>query len=113
MESFLINLMVGGVFAFLFVLVLLSVLRRRSRRGNMLERELTISGATPTLAPPAPAPKGSMLAIGREITPEVERLIRDGNKIAAIALVRERSGLGLKESKEAVEMMERVLKFVS
>lgn len=38
---------------------------------------------------------------------EIQRLIQSGNKIAAIKIFRETFGTGLKESKEAVERMER------
>lgn len=38
---------------------------------------------------------------------EVVRLIRDGNKIEAIKVFREATGVGLKEAKDAVEAIER------
>ena len=45
---------------------------------------------------------------GRPVDPhEILRLLRDGRKIPAIKLYRERTGLGLKESKEAVEALAR------
>ena len=41
------------------------------------------------------------------IRSEVERLARAGKKIDAIKLVRERTGLGLKEAKEFVESLDQ------
>lgn len=38
---------------------------------------------------------------------EILRLVRDGKKISAIKIHRETTGLGLKESKEAVEALAR------
>jgi ribosomal protein L7/L12 len=42
--------------------------------------------------------------------PEVLRLIRGGNKIGAIKRYRELTGLGLKESKEAIDEIEARLR---
>ena len=41
---------------------------------------------------------------------DVERLVRDGQKILAIKLYRELHGVGLKDSKEVVDKIERDLK---
>jgi ribosomal protein L7/L12 len=41
---------------------------------------------------------------------DITALIRQGNKIQAIKLLRDRTGMGLKEAKDAVEDMERRLK---
>ena len=41
------------------------------------------------------------------LDPEVVQLINSGNKIAAIKVHRERTGLGLAEAKDAVEEFER------
>lgn len=41
--------------------------------------------------------------------PEIVELLRSGRKIEAIKLHRERTGLGLREAKEAVEALERQL----
>src|SRR3954468_363698 len=43
--------------------------------------------------------------IGRDIENEVISLLEQGQKIGAIRLFRERTGVGLKESKEAVETL--------
>jgi ribosomal protein L7/L12 len=40
-------------------------------------------------------------------TSEVEQLLRRGNKIEAIKVYREKTGVGLKEAKDAVEEIER------
>ena len=53
---------------------------------------------------PMGAPQGATLAGEME---DVRACIRGGNKIQAIKIYRERTGLGLKESKDAVEAMER------
>ena len=41
------------------------------------------------------------------LPPKVLEALRSGNKIEAIKLVRERTGLGLKESKDLVERLQR------
>jgi ribosomal protein L7/L12 len=41
------------------------------------------------------------------LSPELRAELAAGNKIAAIKLLREATGLGLKEAKDAVERMER------
>lgn len=46
----------------------------------------------------------------RTLSPEVMRLMEGGNKIGAIKLYREQTGVGLKEAKDAVEVYERELK---
>jgi ribosomal protein L7/L12 len=43
-------------------------------------------------------------------TAEIQDLLRRGNKIEAIKLYREQTGLGLKEAKDAVEAIERGLR---
>jgi hypothetical protein len=43
-------------------------------------------------------------------TPDIEALLRQGKKIQAIKVYREQTGMGLKESKDAVEEMARLLK---
>lgn len=42
-----------------------------------------------------------------EARPEVVRLLWAGKKIEAVKVVRQRTGLGLKEAKEVVEVIER------
>jgi hypothetical protein len=43
-------------------------------------------------------------------TPDIEALLRQGLKIQAIKVYREQTGAGLKESKDAVEEMARLLR---
>ena len=43
----------------------------------------------------------------RAIEPELRQLLRDGRKIEAVKRFRETTGLGLKESKDAIEALER------
>jgi ribosomal protein L7/L12 len=49
--------------------------------------------------------RGSAPAMG-----EIQDLLRRGRKIDAIKVYRERTGLGLKEAKDAVEEIERGLR---
>jgi len=75
---------------FLIVLVLFA-LRGRSGRRDLLE-------------PPAAGMPPSLPA---NVDGEVRTLIRAGEKIEAIKLVRTAAGLDLKEAKQLVERMER------
>lgn len=79
--------MVVGAVALILVLLLMLIGSRRS-------------GPRDLLAPPTTI----------EVSPDVEReahdLILRGRKIAAIKLVRKRSGIGLKEAKDFVERIE-------
>jgi ribosomal protein L7/L12 len=45
---------------------------------------------------------------GTSVPPEVEQLAREGKKIEAIKLMRESSGMGLAEAKDAVEGLDGV-----
>lgn len=56
-------------------------------------------------APAAPAARANP-----NVDPEVVRLIRANNKIEAIKRYREMTGLGLRESKDAVEAIEAQLR---
>ena len=82
-----IPILVGAVAVILLLLVLL--LRGAS------------TGRRDLIAPPA------SFAMPRDLDPRVRALVDSGDKIEAIKLVRESTGLGLKESKELVEGMER------
>ncbi|KNY05802.1 ribosomal protein L7/L12 [Microbacterium sp. GCS4] len=53
--------------------------------------------ASPTTAPPHAAPLTS------EVTAEIDRLVAADQKIQAIKVYREHTGLGLKQSKEAID----------
>ncbi len=60
----------------------------------------------------APPPRPPMVRIGDERidTAEVRELIRQNRKIDAIKHVRERTGLGLAEAKDAVEALEQSMR---
>ncbi len=81
----LILVLVVTVGALVGVLVL-----RRRRNENINVESL----------PPSPAPSEST-----DLDAEVRQLVSQGNIIEAIKLVRERTGLGLKEAKDYVERM--------
>jgi|GEM_PF-4810230 len=105
-ESSLISYLVVGLFGFLFALVLVSVVRRRGRGRNMIEHDLTAFSVPPALSPPG---NRSTLELGRELAPEIERLIRAGDRPGAIALVRARAGLGQEEAARTVDIMARLM----
>lgn len=76
----------------LALLVLLAgVAVRGGRSGEMIERQRRAS----------PAPNSDQLAL--LASSEVRDALERGSKIEAIKLVRERTGLGLREAKELVE----------
>jgi large subunit ribosomal protein L7/L12 len=79
-----IPIVIGAV-----ALILVLLLMRRGRAGR---RDL--------LEPPA------AMQIPAVLADEARILLAQGDKIAAIELVREQSGLGLKESKDFVERLE-------
>jgi ribosomal protein L7/L12 len=59
-------------------------------------------------APSATARRSAPLpSVPPDVVDEAVRILREGNKIAAIKHVRERTGLGLKEAKDVVEAAER------
>ena len=45
------------------------------------------------------------MVIEQELSPEVFQLLADGRKIEAIKLIREETGLGLKEAKDLAEAL--------
>jgi len=45
------------------------------------------------------------MVIEQELSPEVFQLLADGRKIEAIRLIREETGLGLREAKELAEAL--------
>ena len=81
-----------GLAAALVLLLAITALRRSGGSGDMIERQRR---AAP---PPPPADHLEVLA-----SAEVRAALVGRNKIEAIKLVRERTGLGLKEAKELVE----------
>jgi ribosomal protein L7/L12 len=92
--------LIGLTLALLFVLVTLAF---RRGGGDMIElqQRASPSGARPRIAPTAaPASTDAFAVIA---SPDVQAALADGNKIAAIKLVRERTGLGLGEARDLVE----------
>ncbi|MCT2398379.1 ribosomal protein L7/L12 [Novosphingobium mangrovi (ex Huang et al. 2023)] len=73
-----------------------------SGRTSRTERDL--SGPPATSQPPTRQPRPDP---GPSVRAEIEAAIAEGRKIEAIKLLREATGMGLKEAKEAVEAMER------
>jgi ribosomal protein L7/L12 len=65
-------------------------------RLNFLYRRLNIEYADPNSAP--------------ILSPQIQEALRRGNKIEAIKIYRELTGVGLAEAKEAVERAERFIK---
>jgi len=100
------------------IVVLLVALALRNgiggRRGKNDRGDL--SGVDPSRMPPsssaAPPPaaasaKAAALGLTTEHLAEIERQLKAGNKITAVKLMREATGMGLAEAKDAVEAMER------
>ena len=55
-----------------------------------------------------PSSARTLASLGPAIRTEIEAAIASGHKIEAIKLLREATGMGLKESKETIEAMERI-----
>jgi ribosomal protein L7/L12 len=83
------KVVIVSVVLVVLVLVLGLALRRRERGAELFVTEAR--GYEP---------------VGGSLEDEVRALVRRGQKIQAIKLVRERTGLGLKEAKDAVEDLE-------
>lgn len=88
-----------GKLLFLILGLALGLLLARYLRGQRAGRDLS--------APPRP-----MVRVGDERidNEEIRALIRQDRKIEAIKLVRERTGLGLAEAKDAVEALEQTMR---
>ena len=109
------SLLVGVVIGLVTALILVLVTRRRSRGGTDL--------VPPGLATRIPEP-GRALAEGRDgsgepevaspeltaeraaLAAEVQGLLRANKKIYAVKLMRERTGLSLRDAKDAVEQVD-------
>lgn len=81
--------------------------------GLLVARFLRGGGRSDLTAPPPsrPAPR-PMIRIGDERIDDedIRELIRQNRKIDAIKLMREKTGLGLAEAKDAVEAMEDAMR---
>jgi ribosomal protein L7/L12 len=83
---------------------------RMDRIDQKLDKLLLLMGAAPQAVPgaaPYTPPTSDLMADPR--FEDVRRFIRRGQKIDAIKRHRELTGVGLKESKDAVEDLERRL----
>ena len=59
-------------------------------------------------APKTPSEKMSItsfIKLAREVAPEVQRLAKAGQKVEAIKLIRDHTGMGLKEAKDIVDKL--------
>lgn len=95
-----------GLVCFLAGLVVAS---RWRRDGRMITQQSPLVYDPPPSAAAAPqrvAPGSVNLQLGRDL----EQLLSAGRKIEAIKLVRERTGLGLKDAKDAVERLEDLMR---
>jgi ribosomal protein L7/L12 len=79
---------------------------REKRRLGLTEAKAAVEaiGKEAAIVPPAP---GLQATIRRalEMSDEVQHLVSQGQKIEAIKLIRERTGLGLKEAKDLVDRL--------
>ena len=92
------------ILAGLVFLVLLGLaMRPRGRSDDLigLPRQRVLRAPAVTIQP------GQKLEMPAEIRADVERLLADGQVIGAIKLVREVTGSGLKDAKDAVDEMRR------
>ena len=91
--------------AIVFLLLAVAALRRQASRDPLMGAPRTMTPRTPAapLAQPAsaPAPQGS-----DDLAAQVLPLLAKGQKINAIKLVRDTTGMGLKEAKDYVESLE-------
>lgn len=86
----------------------LLVASRRRRDGRMIVQQSPLAPGPAAAAPAArrAAPGIVNLQLGRDL----EQLLSAGRKIEAIRLVRGRTGLGLREAKDAVERLEDLMR---
>ena len=89
---------------FAFVVLAAMALRPRSDREMIQSQQRDARLAAHSAPSPVPLQPEEAAILG---VPEISAALVGGNKIEAIKLVRERTGLGLKESKELVERLQR------
>jgi ribosomal protein L7/L12 len=87
--------------------------RAMSARVTALEEEVKVLREKLGVAPPPITTQIQPVAVPQLATGSgyMEGLIRQGKKIEAIKVYREQTRVGLKEAKEAVEAMERRMKY--
>jgi ribosomal protein L7/L12 len=73
------------------------------KTGTAQEVAQTLERATSTA--PVERTITDMLRLARELTPEVQRLIKENRKVDAIKLIHDRTGMGLKEAKTIVDRL--------
>jgi large subunit ribosomal protein L7/L12 len=89
------------IVAGLVVLLLLALILRPARRRDPL------MGGQPPIARTRKPPPPAAATLPPETEAQVRVLLAAGRKIEAIKLARDATGLGLKQTKELVESMER------
>ena len=95
-----------GLVAFLLGLTVASR-RRRQRDGRMLvQQSPPVPDATTTSAARGVAPGSVNVQLGRDL----EQLLSAGKKIEGIKVVRARTGLSLKDAKDAVERLDDLMR---
>jgi ribosomal protein L7/L12 len=78
------------------ILLLKSRINELEEKLQFLYRRLNIDYAAPTAEP--------------SLAPEIQDALRRGNKIEAIKIYRELTGVGLAEAKDAIERAERFIR---
>lgn len=79
----------------------------RERTGAGLKEAVDAVQSLQTGGPLPPPPASRLAAGSTDLEADVADLMREGQKIAAVKLYRERTGFGLKEAKDAVEAIAR------
>ena len=86
-----------------FLVLLVMAMRPRGRSDDLMG----VPRPRAVRAPSRTVQSGQKLEFPAETRMEVERLLADGQVINAIKLVREATGSGLKDAKDAVDEMRR------
>jgi len=87
--------------------VLFWALRRKAgERGDLIAPPRSESARSlPSSPVPAPVAAAGQVEVPEELQQELWKLIHTGNPIMAIKLVRDRTGVGLKEAHDYIEAM--------